>query len=173
MRIFEHGYAIHHKISKEYLSSISEANQRALSNNKRGAQKDGAQRFWRKVVKATKGVVESTIKPEKRLWNIPANLEVGPENVRNNPGMGFDPNTVPHQQGRRLTMRSEQLRRLLEIFQEEADYAPSDEQWDEMATALKIANAAHNELIDSGLSLPLEEQWVPSQVGTSFTRRTL
>jgi hypothetical protein len=172
--IFKYKHALHHKISKETLSSIVEANAKA---RKKSA---GARRFWKAVLDATKNVADGNdLKDDKRAWNIPANLELGPKTVSNDAGSGFDPNTVPATGRKRsMTIRSSHFNTINEIWRaasvdEGKDYAPDESDWEKMAACLEAANAAHNQMTkDTGLlSTPLYEQWVPSDKGTGFTRK--
>lgn len=172
--IFKHKHALHHKISKETLGDIVEANAKA---RKKSA---GARRFWNAVLDATKDVSDGNVlKDDKRAWNIPANLELGPKTVSNDAGSGFDPNTVPVTGRKRsMTIRSGHLHIINETWKaasidEEKDYAPDESDWEKMADCLEAANLAHKEMTKGTglLSTPLDEQWVASDRGTGFRRK--
>jgi hypothetical protein len=142
------GVTIHHKISQVQLLELLKINQRARGKSK------GASRFWGAVAKATNGMEG----PEHKLiLNIPANLEIGPKSVVNNPGSSFDGNTKPTGRGRSYTFRSEQLNIIDRLFLEKGEDL-TDEDWDQMAAALEKATKHHGTQV---LSAPLMEQWRP------------
>ncbi|WP_405443612.1 hypothetical protein OG373_39055 [Streptomyces avidinii] len=95
--------ALHHKISKERLSSIAE--QVTPAWNSKSPQLQGAARaFWslcwsvagQRVAEAvaTAGAGGSP-NPHRLLWNLPLMVSLGPQSPANDPGMNFDPDTEP------------------------------------------------------------------------------
>lgn len=150
------GITIHHKISQTRLLEILKVNQKARSKS------EGARRFWKAVMTATKGIEGSE---QKRILNMPVNLEVGPKSVTENPGSSFDGNTAPTTRGRSYTNRSSQLQVIDVLFLEKQEDL-TDEDWNTMAEALEQAVSHHKWEV---LSPPLVEQWTP--VAHSFRRQ--
>ncbi len=110
--------AVHHQISKVYLERLGNEVFAIIQNPQAdGTLKKAAQAFW----KAAQDAVPTEIKQQANnqivtiLWNMPLNLEIGPDLVSNNPGIGFDPNTEPLENGHRklsnVSMPLQQLER--------------------------------------------------------------
>ncbi|MBK8174467.1 MAG: hypothetical protein IPK66_04040 [Rhodospirillales bacterium] len=172
-------WALHHKMSKEKLTWLAEKLVAAIL--KKSVE---AKAFWAALREATMGLYtlpaytgnefakQSAQKfAEKALWNIPANLELGPANTIDNPGMSADPNTVPDLQeprGRRMTFRSDQFAKI-EAIGDQNEINDSD--WTKMTVMLNAAVEHQTKVAHQGsvFSAPLTEQW--EKKGSSGFRR--
>ncbi|MDX3538102.1 hypothetical protein PV721_27865 [Streptomyces sp. MB09-01] len=95
--------ALHHKFSKERLSSIAE--QVTPAWNSKNSQLQGAARaFWYPCwAVAGEDVAEAVAmagpggspNPHRLLWNLPLLVSPGPQSPANDQGMNFDPDTEP------------------------------------------------------------------------------
>jgi hypothetical protein len=171
--------ALHHKISKANLSDLGEALENELKKKK---PSQAVQDFWKQVIRTAGGEMNEAVKGKERaeqiillLWNMPANVELGPKIVAEDPGTGFDPNTMPdpksEQPGARmLTPESDFLQQLEQTFLANRDSGFEEEHWEAMTKLLAGALDAHG----SGTELadPLAEQWI-SLGNKRFVRRGL
>jgi hypothetical protein len=151
-------------------------------------RKAAALSFWKTAQQcAGDKVMKSFSNPpvDKILWNMPVNLEVGPEDVLENPGQSFDPNTEVASQElgtRRLTPECVPLQAMERIFlpplQADHDYLPSADEWVRMDGFLKAANDAFQHDLEQRLgtgllSVPRTEQWIADATGLRFQRKRL
>jgi hypothetical protein len=162
-------FALHHIISKTTLESIADAVEEALRNKKDKDLQKAASAFNTLIYKvAGKTVGLQAPTRTKLMWNMPLNLEVGPGNVTNNPGIGFDANTVASGNGRKLDEVSRHLFQLEEIFKSNVLRADglSEENWKAMTDCLAAAFKAYGESTD--LAMPKVDQWLsgPMRDGT-------
>ncbi|MGW4896744.1 eCIS core domain-containing protein [Kitasatospora sp. NPDC004240] len=157
--------ALHHKISKERLVGIGEALERALQNGVDEAK--AFNRIFRTAV--DKEIVKSNPQTVYLLWNMGVNLAVGPPSPQGDPGMLFDPDTVPDGNGgRRLDDVSAGLKALEGVWLAARDKpdGPEGEDWTAMTDHLRAAIAAHKAkgYGPDQIAAPDEEQWLAEQV---------
>ncbi|MEV7443991.1 hypothetical protein AB0O22_23180 [Streptomyces sp. NPDC091204] len=170
--------ALHHKISKERLSSIAEQVTPAW-NSKNTKLQGAAQAFWSLCwAVAGQDVAEAVAmagpggspNPHRLLWNLPLMVSLGPQSPANDPGMNFDPDTepVPDAAGpRRLDAVSLALRDLETAWLAAAEADGGNgvydaALWTTLHRHLKAAHTAAERVDRDGRVLypPLREQWV-------------
>lgn len=143
----EKGLALHHIISKEKLDAIcSEFDSKSHSTY-----------FWdlctlicdEELVAAAKKAP-----PVKLLWNLPINLEIGPEKRVHDPGSGFDGNTIEGDGRRYYDDISQCLERVEHAFDQ-----GGSQRWCSMVKALYEAWKASG-FLSGRLPNPSREQWV-------------
>ncbi|GGS16815.1 hypothetical protein Snoj_31200 [Streptomyces nojiriensis] len=170
--------ALHHKISKERLSSIAE--QLAPAWNAKDSRLQGAARtFWNLCwAVAGESVAQAVAmaghggspNPHRLLWNLPLMVSLGPQSPANDPGMNFDPDTEPVPGGagtRRMDAVSIALKELETAWLTAADAdggrgVYDAALWTTLHRHLQTAHIAA-ERIQRGervLYPPLREQWV-------------
>lgn len=145
------GVALHHIISKEKLVSICEALCNGYSSSVHRKW------FWHLCMQIcgesiTKSARDANL-AVKLLWNLPINLEIGPQRRVGDPGTAFDGNTYDDEGRRELDGVSDLLQQLENRFNPE-----DDECWCEMADFLLKAweLTGHS----TGMLLqPTMEQW--------------
>jgi len=186
--------ATHHKISKQHLALLAKAINTCMAEGGLSKKQQDPERkaaalsFWKTAQQcAGDKVMKSFSNPpvDKILWNMPVNLEVGPEDVLENPGQSFDPNTEVASQElgtRRLTPECVPLQAMERIFlpplQADHDYLPSADEWVRMDGFLKAANDAFQHDLEQRLgtgllSVPRTEQWIADATGLRFQRKRL
>ncbi|MFE5808967.1 hypothetical protein [Streptomyces sp. NPDC056491] len=170
--------ALHHKISKERLSSMAEQVTPAWNSKNRQVQ-DAARAFWnlcwsvagedvaRAVAMAGHG---GSPNPHRLLWNLPLMVSLGPQSPANDPGMNFDPDTEPVPDGpgtRRMDAVSLALKALETAWLNaaEADNGRGVYDaalWTTLHGHLQSAHIAAERVARGGRVLypPLREQWV-------------
>ncbi|WP_328792432.1 hypothetical protein [Streptomyces sp. NBC_00273] len=170
--------ALHHKISKERLSSIAE--QLTPAWNAKDPRLQGAARaFWNLCwTVAGESVAQAVAmaghsgspNPHRLLWNLPLMVSLGPQSPANDPGMNFDPDTEPVPGGpgtRRMDAVSIALKELETAWLTAADADHGRGTYDAAlwTTLHRHLQTAHTaaERIERGervLYPPLREQWV-------------
>lgn len=148
--LFQGGqYTIHHKISRNQLHTLYEKMEIA-----RKERPDDVQDLT--VFLENLGDRVGTPNPLRALLNMPANLEVGPSTSHriDDPGTGFDANTVPDKTYRRMTNRSNYL------SQVDTMISQTSINFNKVANLLRQADNAHKQQAKGELlTMPLEEQW--------------
>lgn len=169
------GSALHHIISRDTMKKLSLAITRAREN-----EVEEVRTFWDTVVSTTNGPIreQSHGATLKMLENIPLNLAYGPKNPLNDPGSGFDPDTVAAEGGARaLSPVSAQLSIINDIIQNNSINDLGGEEsgplWTQANAALLAAIAAHN--AHSQIAAPQMEQWLGNgnEQNPRFFRRGL
>ncbi|MGF7235438.1 MAG: hypothetical protein ACQSGP_10855 [Frankia sp.] len=176
----------HHKISKEHFELLGKAVQLCLdmrSLGRRDKNRDEEQiaavePLWDLIAtcagpEVAKQAGGKSGSPVKMLWNLPVNLEVGPDMVEENPGVSFDPNTEPGVGvNRRLTAESAALRDLERVFlpavRRGPTYLPTPDEWARIGVLLQTAQDAFEKDLQTRLgggllARPRAEQWIPSE----------
>ena len=171
---FEGGTALHHIISRDSLAKLGRALNVAMVANV-----DEAKTFWQTV----QGTVSLEIKQQtngsinKLLENMPLNIEYGPANPLNDPGTGFDPNTVVGDDGMRiLGPVSFHLSKLNDIIQNNSEETLGDDESGELWTAANTALVSAFEAFEyTELDDPYQEQWLEVEVNgeTRYFRKGL
>ncbi|MFE9425279.1 hypothetical protein ACFYNO_20155 [Kitasatospora sp. NPDC006697] len=171
--------ALHHKISKEKLSSIAEQ-LTLLYYSPPGELQDAVRGFWALCWELAGGLVteavqqaEPKVSAHRLLWNLPVNLSLGPKNPANDPGQAFDPDTVPDPEtpGRRLLDgASDKLRQLEKEWDLASERASGQGEfsepalWHELTRLLREARqeADRTARREDGRLLyrPMTEQWL-------------
>ncbi|MEM7296064.1 MAG: hypothetical protein AAF330_05475 [Pseudomonadota bacterium] len=162
--------ALHHIVSRAQLSKLAAALGAAL----RGGV-EGALDFWKAAQSAAGAdiIEQAAGEPEKVLHNLPLNLSYGPASPLNDPGEGFDPDTVP---GETAAWALHPISEQLKMINDTIVTIPGDvlareegaEHWVAMTAALKTAI----KLNDTYLSIraPIREQWLEME-GADGERR--
>jgi hypothetical protein len=179
------GSAGHHKISKEHLEWLGIALDKSL-RSRDVPIKNAATAFWNAAQDAIPEPVRADLSgapTAKWLWNMPVNIEVGPQDTAENPGQNFDPNSQPANVGRagarQLTPESGNLKSLEDIFlsilRTDRSRLPAAEQWTAMGGQLKQAQNRHMAYLqqqhsEGFLAPPRVEQWLPPADG-KFQRK--
>ncbi|MFE0461827.1 hypothetical protein ACFW1A_21525 [Kitasatospora sp. NPDC058965] len=180
--------ALHHKISKEKLSSVAEQIA-LLHNSETKALKKAVQEFWALCCRLAGPEVTAAVmdaeprnSPHRLLWNLPLNVSIGPQSPVTDPGQAFDPDTepVPHTPGlRQMDAVSTELAKL-EALWDKASQAneglgdfTNHQLWTRMTTALGTAYKAADAKSRGGRLLypPKYEQWLCD--GKQFLRKGL
>jgi hypothetical protein len=164
--------ALHHKISKSNLDRIERDLGAALQSRDVDLAA-AAKAFWTAAQQAAGRDVlkDAAGNMQKVLWNLTANVEIGPAAVAEDPGTRFDPNTEPipgdGEGRRRLTGESADLRDLEQVYltANRAHRPPTADEWNEMTRLLTEANKKHDAFAAGAiLAPPRAEQWL-KQVG--------
>ncbi|MFJ8044043.1 hypothetical protein ACIRBX_26425 [Kitasatospora sp. NPDC096147] len=180
--------ALHHKISKEKLSSIAEQ-VALLYNSPTPKLKDAVRAFWTQCwalagAQVTAAVTDAApkVSPYRLLWNLPVNVSIGPPSPATDPGMAFDPDTepVPDTPGRR---RMDAVSTALSELEEAWDAASSRDNgrgdfqdpalWKTLTDQLGKAHAAAD-AAGRGTKLlypPKREQWLYDTVTSQHLRK--
>ncbi len=170
--------ALHHKISKEKLSSIGEQLTPACNSQDPALQLAG-RTFWylcchlagSEIYSAVLASGQGAANPKRMLWNLPIMFSLGPENPATDPGMNFDPDTepVPDRNGiRRMDAVSVLLKQVEDIWDAASDANHGQgvynaAMWTGMTSCLVRAAALANEQDDREdrlLYRPKYEQWL-------------
>ncbi|TGE18911.1 eCIS core domain-containing protein [Hymenobacter elongatus] len=167
------GSALHHIISRDSMKKLSRALALAQENDVAEAVA-----FWQTARGAMNQAtrVQSNGLRAKMLENMPLNLSYGPNNPLNDPGSGFDPDTVPAAEGeegeRELAPVSAQLVIINDIIQnnpvEVLGSEESGDLWTQANTALQAAIVAHDNA--GQLNAPEMEQWLDNEDGRFFRK---
>ncbi|MEV7416800.1 hypothetical protein [Streptomyces sp. NPDC089919] len=173
------GGALHHKISKERLSSIAEQVTPAWNSGEQRLR-TAARAFWDLCWLVAGGPVRDAVamagpggsaNPHRLLWNLPLMVSLGPHSPANDPGMNFDPDTEPLPDGtgnRRMDAVSAALYQLEQAWLTAAAAGGGRgvydaALWDTLRGHLLTAhNAAQLTVRADGVVLfpPVREQWV-------------
>jgi hypothetical protein len=168
------GSALHHIISRDSIKKFSRALAMAKLNNIEEAEK-----FWETAKGATNNYIrrQSHGLEAKILENMPLNLSYGPINPLNDPGVGFDPDTVEGETGARvMTPVSAQLSIINDLIENNTVEILGGEEsgllWEQANTALRRAKDSYG---DATINAPNKEQWLSSGNGADrrFFRKGL
>lgn len=169
--------AMHHKISKERLEEIAGYLDKAMRNGN-----EAAKAFHATCLKTVDKVVRGKSYDTTRLlWNMAANISVGPQSPVGDPGMQFDADTEPDPDApglRRMDEVSQHLKHVEDLWMAaRADEEKIDDVWGGMNTSMQAAVEAHERVAGAagGLAQPKLEQWMADTVEgrTSHHRKGL
>ncbi|WP_030275862.1 hypothetical protein [Streptomyces sp. NRRL B-24484] len=186
------GGALHHKISKEKLSSIAEQIAGLYNAGDQGL-KTAVRNFWALCWQlAGQPVVEAVMQaepktsPHRLLWNLPIMVSLGPKSPATDPGQAFDADTEPAPGGnglRRMDAVSTSLKALEDAW-DTASGARNGQGdfdtalWKRLTALLTEAHAAAEDAHGTArggklLYPPLPEQWLHDTVTGQRLRKGL